>query len=853
LWVAATAAWHPSLLAATGELPSWHRANDPPPLDSLDDTLLVVPSVSQDRLPSEWRRVVEARHPDGPSIVDAKADRAATVDAILSAAGLDPACEDEDVVDDFYALGYAYQQTMLLTKATRYASVFQTAKFAEVVVAAARAAVAGNHAAASEGVDRALDLLADARNHYYSVDFYLVDVALVAKSTRGEPLCARMASGQPTTLLADAELIGQLAETHPETLAALKRALAAKTACVAGGLLSNSARPAELGPEALLANLTAAQQVYRRHLGQEVDVYAQFSAAFSLLLPEILTGLGFRGALHAAFDGGPLPLAQQCKTRWGRSRESSVDALSKTPLDVSRPETWLALAESISESISRDHVATVLLAGWPGREFGAYHDLHRVARRSPLLGRMVTLGEYFDLASGAESWSTFHPVDYYTVSEPTAAMIAERASDYRNEAATVHRNMLRGLEAVVALPQSTIEATSGWLTLNPWNFDAPHFHGVNLLESGSASERGTGSEAWHLRAVPGCGFAWHADQPTPPLPAPIADGRRLRNEFLEVVISEHSGGIQSIRTHNDRGTRVSQRLAMDDRAPRERPDHQFARDTNEAQVPQRQTMIVEAIDVTCSNAVLGEITSRGWLEDESGELVARFTQVARLPRAMPAILIDVTLDAERPSEYRVANRIVWRDDDVGVRCGMNWVGRSVSSRAIGSAEWIEIEESGGRITLFPMGLSFHQRIGATMLETLLAPDGASRSRGQFAIGLDVKYPAQMALALLTADDVIRSKPYPKTDAARGWYFHVGANNVVLTHIEPLAASRSGVRLRLLETEGRYAETTIAAYRPWKLGQQTDFRGQVVKSLAIEDGELLLHLEPYQWLQLEAEW
>ena len=77
------------------------------------------------------------------------------------------------------------------------------------------------------------------------------------------------------------------------------------------------------------------------------------------------------------------------------SPATSIEALSTTPLDAARPETWLKLAERIGDSIAHDHVATILLAGWPGAECEYFDDLRRVARFGPVLGKLVTLDEYF--------------------------------------------------------------------------------------------------------------------------------------------------------------------------------------------------------------------------------------------------------------------------------------------------------------------------------------------------------------------------------------------------------------------------------------------------------------------------
>ena len=45
-------------------------------------------------------------------------------------------------------------------------------------------------------------------------------------------------------------------------------------------------------------------------------------------------------------------------------------------------------------------------------------------------------------------------------------------------------------------------------------------------------------------------------------PVALAEGLTLRNERLELTVSKKTGGIQSIRTHRDRSTRVSQRLVF---------------------------------------------------------------------------------------------------------------------------------------------------------------------------------------------------------------------------------------------------------------------------------------------------
>ncbi|MCI0491907.1 MAG: hypothetical protein L0Z07_03105, partial [Planctomycetes bacterium] len=209
-----TALWHPAILSTTGALPTWHPAGSPPEPDSLEGELVIVPAISDERLPRDWREQFQATYPRNPPLVEPLAERCQMVAAVLEAAALDLRPPDVDVVGDFLALGYAYLQIELLTRAMRHAKLLDTGQFATVVVEAARAAIDGNEEGVHDGLTRAFDLLGDTRNHYYPVDFFLVDVTLLSPDTLGEPLRANLAGGMPTSLLAPADLIEQMARHH---------------------------------------------------------------------------------------------------------------------------------------------------------------------------------------------------------------------------------------------------------------------------------------------------------------------------------------------------------------------------------------------------------------------------------------------------------------------------------------------------------------------------------------------------------------------------------------------------------------------------------------------------------------
>jgi hypothetical protein len=268
-------------------------------------------------------------------------------------------------------------------------------------------------------------------------------------------------------------------------------------------------------------------------------------------------------------------------------------------------------------------------------------------------------------------------------------------------------------------------------------------------------------------------------------------------------------------------------------------------------------MVADEIEITQNDNLIGEITSRGRLLDPDGALLARFTQIARVVRGLPAVLVEVRLDPEHMPAGDVwksyyASRLAWSDEDSSVCCGRQWTRRETSSQFIQSPEWLEINTSIGSITLFSLGLDAHRRIGPTRLDTVLLAAGEESQTFQFAVALDTPYATQSALAIITANAASAMSLPAKPNSSRGWFLHVGAKNIVATHIDPLPTPRSGIRLRVLETEGRDAHTTLAAFRPFRTAQVTDFRGNSTGVLSVVEGRVQFSIGAYRWIQIEAE-
>jgi hypothetical protein len=220
--------------------------------------------------------------------------------------------------------------------------------------------------------------------------------------------------------------------------------------------------------------------------------------------------------------------------------------------------------------------------------------------------------------------------------------------------------------------------------------------------------------------------------------------------------------------------------------------------------------------------------------------------------------VDIEIEPQQLPEGDVwksyfASRMAWLDEALGIRRGITWGARDTARDNIESPEWIEIDDSAGHVTCFGLGLPYHRRSAPNWLDTLLIVPGEERRQFQLAIGLDTTHPTQVAAGLLTCGQPYLAALPNAQSAPRGWFLHVAAKNAIITHIEPLGDPANGVRIRILETEGKDARTKLAAFRPFQSARVTDFRGNTVEVLSVSEGIAQFDLGPHRWIQVEGEW
>src|SRR6516165_288534 len=184
-------AWHPALLASAKLLPRWHRADDPP--DATQKRLILVPTSCESWVPAGWAQRVSS---EGCVVIRGISDRTAMISAAVAPLG-EAVAIDSDLAADFLALGFCHLQIELLTRKMRHFSNLDEVHLQREAVAAAEAALAGDAETARTRLRACFESLAQARERFYPVDCYLIDLCLVIPRLADEHLRRVLARGQP--------------------------------------------------------------------------------------------------------------------------------------------------------------------------------------------------------------------------------------------------------------------------------------------------------------------------------------------------------------------------------------------------------------------------------------------------------------------------------------------------------------------------------------------------------------------------------------------------------------------------------------------------------------------------------
>lgn len=899
-----SALYHPVLVAHAESMPRWASAESPPEIPP--ESLVIVPECCEPSLPYNWAEDAESA---GTRVIRRVSDRDRILAAALQGFEEDLARVDPCLVGDFLALGFCHFQTEVLTRQLRYMSNLDEQRFRQHLQDAAKSAQEGDATAVREHLRSGFDRLTEAREYFYPVETYFLDLTLAASTTLGQGLRADLNADRQVNLLLSAGVLEEMARTEPESLAALKAALEKGRVTLIGGEYDEQDLPL-LAIEDILAQFQRGLESYERHLGQRPVIFGRRRFGLTPWLPSILPRLGFTGAIHFTLDDGKFPSGNQSKLRWEGFDGTEIDALARIPLDVRQPESYLRLSERLGNTMDLDHAASAVFAHWPGQTSPFYEDLRRMAQYASVLGRFTTLADYFQntLHSGS---AACHEADKYrspylrqevaagrpdpisrwvryhrrraeadalhaltAMSNLAARLVSETAEkpDFIDPApgsAEADDAGTKRLDEAVTQFCQTVSgakeaASPGYLVANSASFSRQICVDVSDLESLpavagpvlKAAESAGRKQA--LVEVPGMGFAWigPGSQAAPKKKkddAPLVEEHQLRNEHFQATISQTTGAIQSIQNYSMRGNRLAQQIGMRVISPgRMRQKGEEPGSEEEYTI-----MAADEVSVVESGPLVGRIVSRGRLMDRQGTQVARFTQSSTARRGSPILELEIELEPERepdsdPWGSYYAARFAWTDETADVSRGVDLVSRRTEANYLESPQFIDIRASRTRLTVLPGGLPYHRRFGFRKLDTLLIVQGETARRFRLGIAVDAPQPARAAVDFsLAGNDLVGRSASPANPS--GWLFHLPAKEVIATHWEPIAQDGRavGFSVRLLEIGGRHARAALQSFRSVASARKVDFLGQTVSELPVKADRITIELGPHEWTEVRA--
>lgn len=386
-----TALYHPALIRHFGALPSWDRASTPSRGKKRD--LILIPPCAMGQVPRDWlRRAEEA----GSVIIADKETRAEMTRAALDALGLDPADAADDV-ETFYALGFSYFVSELFSRKLRYMSNLDTQGFRENGLAAAKALGAEDRPEFEKRVRRAFELLTEAKEYFFPKPMNLIDLTVVSRESLaalGETLRRRAARGEVTNLLVPTRLLLQLQNGEPDLTALLKEEIADGRVTLIGGDLNESPLGL-LSPAETAERLLLGWEKYYEIFGAVPSVFGRCEAGYSPILPQILNLANCRNALLFTDDGWKGTDQVQSRVDWTAPGGVKIGCLSRPCYDGGNAKDYMLLPDRVGYSSSGDRALSAIYKHRPGKESVWFGDMARMTKFAPVLGEVVSLGEFF--------------------------------------------------------------------------------------------------------------------------------------------------------------------------------------------------------------------------------------------------------------------------------------------------------------------------------------------------------------------------------------------------------------------------------------------------------------------------
>jgi len=911
-WVVVTALWHPAILSRSEALPRVESVADASSPDPSDFCLIAAGASAH--LPSGYRTQAEDA---GSQSIDGLRDRPATVLAILERLGVGETVTNTDQAEqvaDFFALGAARWWLNDLTLGMGHADTLDLDALTREALTAARSWAEGDTPAAKNRLRAAFEVLTQARERFYPVDAYLLDLCLLDPLSRPEELIDALTARAPFTLLAPARAIEGVAARGPDQLKALRTAVDEGWADIIGGAYDESDEPL-LPLTSVLWQFRKAGQVHRDHLdGRNVETLARRRFGLYPQLPQIARRHGFRFALHLGFDAGRFPIRPEMKRLWESPDSSTLETLNRPPIAADRPSEGLRLVWRLARSMKDDFTATIPVVHWAGRIAGWFVDLRKALSYSPVLMRQTTVNDFFHLTD--RPFDAFKTTidDYITPyleqairrGDPTP--ISDRSEHARLRA------RLDGIEAMKALAQAlqqepegsepdldaietaietgrrgeaigpldqaeaswsrlaasgivgtSTEGRPGYLIINPVGIARrvsvllPDADAGLRPEGPLRAAQFTEDGVWAIVDLAAFGYAWVPRQT--PIDAPLAKldalsvrDRTLQNESMSVTLDPSTGGIRGIHGLGEPTARLGQQFAIVGLT---------GRDGKPALSSMKQT----GWNADYGGPAMIQVTTQGILNHpiDDRPLVA-YTQRYRLWSGRTSLEIEAafsildpawleSLGKSDPWSNYLACRWAWPDPESSMKRSAFLAAESTIAERPETPDFIEITSRKRRTTLLFGGLAHHKRVGPRMLDTILVAGKEQARTFRLGVALDLEHSWHASTDNLAPAFVVPTDAGPPKTGPAGWLLTVDTKGVAVVSVSYLNPSGDGrgwgLAVTLLETSGHATRCKLRTFRDPTWARQIDFNDEIIVDLPTDGDAVMIDLTPHELARIDV--
>ena len=395
-----SALYHPALVAHFDAAPRWEPAGSP--TFGLTPRLVVVPPCAESMLSKSW---VKSAEEGGAIFIRDVEDRDEILRVAFEKLGIDAPIGDEES-ETFLSLGLTCFLEELLTRKLRYMSNLDTQNFDSRVVDAAKAHIAGNVEERETNLQKAFDLLTQAKEYFFPTATKLLELTWVEEedfaTALPDALRLQRRRDEKSNVVLPVPLLKICRERYPETFALLKEEIEAKRTILIGG--DEWEGPLYLqSPLEIVRTLLAGRAAYLDAFGTTPKIFARREAGYAQILPQLLKLTGYEAAFARTRDGWTLLEKPTDRSRflWQGRDGSTVGAFCKKPLDASESEEILQLPERIGNSYYSDDATSIVFERRPGKGSRWLSDFFRMDRYSPVLGKFYDFNEYFEVTRGA--------------------------------------------------------------------------------------------------------------------------------------------------------------------------------------------------------------------------------------------------------------------------------------------------------------------------------------------------------------------------------------------------------------------------------------------------------------------